>query len=145
MTTETIKVWYLSPNSKSVNVIKIPKKFTYENDIYPLLKCSNVEYQGYTNEKGDKYAILMNELGLYEDTEYNEVAHKILGKIKLSWGGNFNGRYVIYKWRHTNDESDEEENLDMDLTIKEFINQFNSGILRSIKARQKFYNQLLSR
>ena len=119
-----VKAWYLTPNKKNIQVIDIPKqpglKFFYD-----LLNCDGVEYLGFTDEKQNSYGIYMDEMGAFKNNPVNKCAKNLLGRIRKTNWGEFDGWYIIFKYDFFDEDQDK---LDMDITPQEFIDKFNRAL-----------------
>ena len=119
-----VKAWYLTPNKKNIQVIDIPKqpglKFFYD-----LLNCDGVEYLGFTDEKQNSYGIYMDEMGAFKNNPVNKCAKNLLGRIRKTNWGEFDGWYIIFKYDYYDEDQDK---LDMDITPQEFIDKFNRAL-----------------
>ena len=119
-----VKAWYLTPNKKNIQVIDIPKqpglKFFYD-----LLNCDGVEYLGFTDEKQNSYGIYMDEMGAFKNNPVNKCAKNLLGRIRKTNWGEFDGWYIIFKYDYYDEDQDK---LDMDITPQEFIDKFNKAL-----------------
>ena len=135
-----VKVWLFSPNSDSVKVIQLKNDFDWD-DIRPILRCKWIQPYSFTNsETGYSYCILMNENGVSEDTEYNKVATQVLKKINLNWGNRrLTGRYIVYCYKAIQKQDyEDEEYVDMNIGIVEFIKQFNNVLVNIIASLHFF-------
>lgn len=134
METKTFKAWHLCPEHDSIKVVRLSKNKSIIKQAKPLLKCKYVEYYGFSSINGKKYGILMNDLGLYQKEPFNKCATKLLLKTPLNFGvKKLSGWYIIYSY---SDNEDEESNIslyhNMDITPKEFIEEFNNAYRKKI-------------
>ena len=119
-----VKAWYLTPNKKNIQVIDIPKQPGLEF-FYDLLNCDGVEYLGFTDEKQNSYGIYMDEMGAFKNNPVNKCAKNLLGRIRKTNWGEFDGWYIIFKYDFFDEDQDK---LDMDITPQEFIDKFNRAL-----------------
>ena len=119
-----VKAWYLTPNKKNIQVIDIPKQPGLEF-FYDLLNCDGVEYLGFTDEKQNSYGIYMDEMGAFKNNPVNKCAKNLLGRIRKTNWGEFDGWYIIFKYDFFDEDQDK---LDMDITPQEFIDKFNKAL-----------------
>ena len=119
-----VKAWYLTPNKKNIQVIDIPKQPGLEF-FYDLLNCDGVEYLGFTDEKQNSYGIYMDEMGAFKNNPVNKCATNLLGRIRKTNWGEFDGWYIIFKYDFFDEDQDK---LDMDITPQEFIDKFNRAL-----------------
>jgi len=119
-------VWYLTPDSDKIQKITLPEDFNDYAVVRPFLHCEWVEYQGFTNKLGKEYGVLMDEEGLFKSVQRkNDCARRLFRKIPLRWG-TFTNYFIVYAF-----ECFDEGNIklrDMDITPKEFVEQFTEAI-----------------
>lgn len=109
------------------------------NEAKAMYGWKRIETMSYTHQQTkSKYMILMNDMGLYEDTEPNMCATKVMMKINLYWGVPvLTGSYVVVKYDV--DEKGDTIWMDMDLTPKEFIKSYNEAIKATADANKEFF------
>jgi hypothetical protein len=127
---KTATAWYLTPDSKVIQKVQIPVDFNDYELVSPLLHCEWVENRGFTNHLGRCYGILMDEEGLQNPIQRpNNCARKLFRKIPLRWK-TFSNYYIVYSYDC--DEEGESTVLDMDITPKDFVDQYTASINRSM-------------
>ena len=140
---KSVSVWFFKAGEDKVLLRKVPlsKGLFSSKPLTKMLGYDNFETYSYTDPMGLRINILMNEMGMYEDTIPNLPATQVLGKIKLNWGERpfLRGNYMVYASSPENEDG-EDERVDMPTkSFQDFVKEFNEAIDKSNKAREKFW------
>ena len=122
----TATAWYLTPDSDKIQKIQLPVDFNDYEIVRPLLHCDLVGYQGFTNNLGKEYGVLMDEEGLFKAVKRdNNCARKLFRKIPLRWG-TFTNYFIVYSYDSVGEGRTNVR--DMDLTPQEFVKQYTDVV-----------------
>ena len=117
------KAWCIEPTSNNILVREMEGSIFQESKKKYNWKMA--ETMTFTHTNGNNYMLLMNDMGMYEDTEPNMCATKLLKRLSINWGVKvLTGNFVICRFE---DNGEETLYYDMDLTPKEFVAGFKQS------------------